>query len=126
MFEDDRDERFPPRDQLPIPDKPPYTAHVGNLSFDVSENEISDFFSQCDVSNVRLVRDRMEDRPKGFGYVEFNSKEGLIAAMELNGSQLSGRNVRINVAEPRKTPGGFISGFWDGWIDVYDSEGSWR
>lgn len=48
----------------------------------------------------------MEDRPKGFGYVEFNTKEGLIAAMELNGSQLSGRNVRINVAEPRKTPGG--------------------
>lgn len=45
----------------------------------------------------------MEDRPKGFGYVEFNTKEGLIAAIELNGAQLSGRNVRINVAEPRKT-----------------------
>lgn len=55
----------------------------------------------------------MEDRPKGFGYVEFNTKEGLIAAMELNGSQLSGRNVRINVAEPRKTPGVLISGYKD-------------
>lgn len=54
--------------------------------------------------NVRLVRDKMEDRPKGFGYVEFNTRDGLVAAMELNGAQLSGRNVRINVADPRKTP----------------------
>ncbi|KAI5840238.1 hypothetical protein DFP73DRAFT_529321 [Morchella snyderi] len=100
----DREERYP-REQLPIPDKPPFTAHVGNLSFDVSENEISEFFEKCDVSNVRLVRDKMEDRPKGFGYVEFNTKEGLIAAIELNGSQLSGRNVRINVADPPKDRG---------------------
>jgi translation initiation factor 4B len=90
------------RPQLPIPDKPPYTAHVGNLSFDASEGEIEDFFASCNVTNVRLVRDRIEDRPKGFGYVEFGSREGLVAALELNGSQLAGRNVRISVAEPRK------------------------
>lgn len=58
----------------------------------------------------------MEDRPKGFGYVEFNTKEGLIAAMELNGSQLSGRNVRINVAEPRKTPEILIFGYYIRWV----------
>lgn len=101
----DREERHPPREQLPIPDKPPFTAHVGNLSFDVSENEISEFFQKCDVSNVRLVRDKMEDRPKGFGYVEFNTREGLVAAIEMNGSQLSGRNIRINVADPPKDRG---------------------
>ncbi|KAF8542173.1 hypothetical protein BDD12DRAFT_400587 [Trichophaea hybrida] len=98
----DDSERFPARAQLPVPDKPPYTAHVGNLSFDVSEGEISDFFAKCDVSNVRLVRDREQDRPKGFGYVEFNTKEGLVAALDLNGTQLAGRSVRINVAEPPK------------------------
>jgi translation initiation factor 4B len=96
----DRD--FPTRDQLPIPDKPPYTAHIGNLSFDATEGEISDFFGSCEVTNVRLVRDRETDRPKGFGYVEFGSKEGLIKALDLNSSQLAGRNVRISVAEPRK------------------------
>lgn len=58
--------------------------------------------------NVRLVRDKIEDRPKGFGYVEFNTRDGLVAAMELNGAQLSGRNVRINVAEPRKASGSLI------------------
>lgn len=90
------------RAQLPIPEKGPWTAHVGNLSFDASENEINDFFASCEVTNVRLVRDRLEDRPKGFGYVEFGSKEGLVAALALNGEPLAGRSVRINVAEPRK------------------------
>ena len=85
-----------------MPDRPPYTAHIGNLSFDVTEEEISDFFATCEVSSVRLVRDREQDRPKGFGYVEFESKNGLLAALELGGSQLAGRGVRINVAEPRK------------------------
>lgn len=44
----------------------------------------------------------MEDRPKGFGYVEFESVEGLKKALELNNEQLAGRKVRISIAEPRK------------------------
>jgi len=91
------------RPDLPLPTKPPYTAHVGNLSFDANEGEISDFFSECSVSNVRLVRDKMEDRPKGFGYVEFETVEGLKKALELNNEQLAGRKVRISIAEPRKS-----------------------
>jgi translation initiation factor 4B len=101
----DDSDRFQARAQVPVPDRPPFTAHVGNLSFDVTEGEISDFFATCDVSNVRLVRDREQDRPKGFGYVEFNTREGLVAALDLNGSQLAGRNVRISVAEPPKDRG---------------------
>ncbi|KAA8899767.1 hypothetical protein FN846DRAFT_169112 [Sphaerosporella brunnea] len=101
----DDGDRFPARAAVPIPDHPPYTAHVGNLSFDVTEGEISDFFASCEVSNVRLVRDREQDRPKGFGYVEFSTRDGLLAALELNGKQLAGRNVRISVAEPAKDRG---------------------
>lgn len=97
----EREDRYPPRETLPVPDKPPYTAHIGNLSYESTEAEIAEFFASCEVANVRLVRDRMEDRPKGFGYVEFSTREGLIAALELNGLNLSGRNIRINVAEPR-------------------------
>jgi RNA recognition motif-containing protein len=108
----DDSDRFPARATVPVPDRPPFTAHVGNLSFDVTEGEISDFFASCDVSNVRLVRDRENDRPKGFGYVEFNSKDGLLRALDLNGSQLAGRNVRVNVAEPRRLPWSIHYGMW--------------
>ncbi|KAF3923283.1 hypothetical protein ABW21_db0202067 [Orbilia brochopaga] len=96
--DDDRYRRV----DLPLPTKPPYTAHVGNLSFDATEEDISIYFSECEISSVRLVRDRNIDRPKGFGYVEFHSLEGLKKALELNNGQLAGRNVRVSVADPPK------------------------
>lgn len=98
----DREERYSRRPDLPLPTKPPFTAHVGNLSFEASEDDISNFFAQCDISNVRLVRDRIGDRPKGFGYVEFHTLDGLKKALELNNGYIAGRNVRISVADPRK------------------------
>ncbi|KAJ6260477.1 hypothetical protein Dda_4703 [Drechslerella dactyloides] len=98
----DREERYPRRVDLPLPTKPPFTAHVGNLSFDATEEDISMYFQECNISSVRLVRDRNIDRPKGFGYVEFHTLEGLKKALDLNNGQLAGRNVRISVADPPK------------------------
>lgn len=90
-----------PRDALPFPSKPPYTAHLGNLSFDVTSSDISDFFADCAVTNVRIVEDKLDHKPKGFGYVEFGTPEGLKKALELSNAQFQGRNIRISVAEPR-------------------------
>lgn len=86
-----------------MPSKPPYTAHLGNLSFDVTSGDIEGFFAACAVTSVRIVEDKLERKPKGFGYVEFGTLEGLKKALELNGTQFQGRNVRISVAEPRKS-----------------------
>lgn len=52
--------------------------------------------------NVRLIRDRIEDRPKGYGFVEYATLDGLVKALGFDGTQLGGRPVRIGVAEPRK------------------------
>ncbi|KAF2706060.1 hypothetical protein K504DRAFT_471472 [Pleomassaria siparia CBS 279.74] len=90
------------RDALPLPTKPPYTAHLGNLSFDATEGDIGDFFGDCQVTNVRIVEDKLEMKPKGFGYVEFGSLDGLKKALELSGTQFQGRNIRVSVAEPPK------------------------
>lgn len=43
----------------------------------------------------------MENKPKGFGYAEFGSLEGLKQALTLSGTQFQGRNIRISVADPR-------------------------
>jgi translation initiation factor 4B len=88
---------------LPLPTKPPYTAHVGNLAFDVTDSEVSDFFKDCAVTNVRIVMDRLEGKPKGFGYVEYGTLDGLKEALKLNNTQFAGRNIRVSVAEPRKS-----------------------
>ncbi|KAG5440454.1 hypothetical protein PCK2_000482, partial [Pneumocystis canis] len=46
------------------------------------------------------MRDEIDDRPKGFGYVEFTNLQALMNAISLNGKTLSGRAIKISVAEP--------------------------
>lgn len=96
------DRGYAVREQLPLPSKPPYTAHLGNLSFDATEGDVQDFFSGCDVAHVRIVEDKLERKPKGFGYVEFSTLDGLKKALELSGTPFQGRNVRVSVADPPK------------------------
>ncbi|KAG5439392.1 hypothetical protein PCANB_001966 [Pneumocystis canis] len=98
----DRDQLYHSVDrvQMLLPKKPPYTAHVGNLSFNITESEITDFFGEPFVTNIRLMRDEIDDRPKGFGYVEFTDLQALMNAISLNGKTLSGRAIKISVAEP--------------------------
>jgi RNA recognition motif-containing protein len=43
---------FPPREDLPLPTQPPYTAFVGNLAFDLAEPELEQFFSPLKVSSI--------------------------------------------------------------------------
>ena len=86
-----------------MPDKPPYTAHLGNLAFDVTESDIRSFLGDCEVTNVRIVEDKLDQKPKGFGYVEFATVDGLKKALTLTESQFMGRNIRVSVAEPRKS-----------------------
>lgn len=96
---------YQPREQLPLPDAPPYTAHLGNLSFDVVSADIEDFFGEASkVTSVRLVEDKIDRKPKGFGYVEFETLDGLKNALNLNGTSFQGRSIKISVADPRMLP----------------------
>ncbi|KAK3070264.1 Eukaryotic translation initiation factor 4B [Teratosphaeriaceae sp. CCFEE 6253] len=94
--------RFNDREQLPFPTRPPYTAHLGNLAYDVSQTEIEGFLSDCQVTSVRIVEDKFDHKPKGFGYVEFSTPEGLKAALAKSESSFMGRNIKISIAEPPK------------------------
>lgn len=73
------------------------------MSFDATEGDISDFFVGCDVTSVRIVEDKLERKPKGFGYAEFATLDGLKKALDANNTQFQGRNIRVSVAEPRKS-----------------------
>ena len=96
------DRGYSQRESLPLPTKPPYTVHLGNMSFDATEGDIQDFFSGCSVTSVRIVEDKLDRKPKGFGYAEFATIEGLKKALDFSGTQFQGRNLRVTVAEPRE------------------------
>lgn len=101
--------RYPPREELPLPTQPPFTAFVGNLSFEATELDVQDFFAPLSTTSVRLVNGH-DGRPKGFGYVEFATLDDLKEGLARSTSQMNGRNVRVSVAEARDAKGaGFNS-----------------
>ncbi|KAI9510718.1 hypothetical protein F5148DRAFT_1281589 [Russula earlei] len=110
---------FPPREDLPLPTQPPYTAFVGNLAFDLTEHDLESFFDGLKTKSVKVIRDR-DERPKGFGYVEFEDLEDLKGALTKTGSALAGRTVRVSVAEPPKERAGF------GGLEDPKFSGEWR
>ena len=83
--------------------------YVGNLSFDVIENDLQDMFAQHGpVTEVNLIMDKVSGRPRGFAFVSMATKEGAEAAiLALNGKQVQGRALTVNEARPREErPGG--------------------
>ena len=82
---------------------------VGNLSFNTTENDLQDAFAaHGTVVEANLMMDRMTGRPRGFGFVTMSSPEEAEKAIQaLNGAQIDGRALTVNVARPREErPGG--------------------
>ncbi len=83
---------------------------VGTLSFNTTQNDLQDAFSaHGTVTEVNLMMDRETGRPRGFGFVTMSTaEEAQNAIAALNGKQLDGRELTVNVAKPReeRAPGG--------------------
>src|SRR5258705_9084095 len=77
---------------------------VGNLSFDVIENDLQDLLSQHGpVNEVNVIMDKMTGRARGFAFVTMSTQEGANAAIEaLNGKDWKGRALTVNEARPRE------------------------
>jgi len=86
--------------------------YVGNLSFQTSEDELRDLFSQHgDVASVSLVMDRETGRPRGFGFVEMpDDGQAQAAITAINGQNFMGRDLTVNEARPKTGGGGFGGG----------------
>ncbi len=77
--------------------------YVGNLSFNVTEDELKGVFAEFgEVVSVNVITDRYTGKSKGFGFIEMpNQAEAETAIKELNESPLKDRNIIVNQARPR-------------------------
>jgi RNA recognition motif-containing protein len=77
---------------------------VGNLSFNVTENDLNDAFAAFGtVTETNLMMDRTTGRPRGFGFVTMGTPEEAQKAIEaMNGKEMDGRALTVNVARPRE------------------------
>lgn len=82
--------------------------YVGNLSYDITENDLQDLFSKHGpVTEVAIMQDRATGRARGFGFVTMATPEGAQAAIAaLNGTQAQGRALTVNEARPREERSG--------------------
>jgi cold-inducible RNA-binding protein len=76
---------------------------VGSLSFDATEEDLKQSFSQAGtVVSTFIPVDKMTGRKRGFGFVEMATNEEAAKAIEmLNGTEIHGRPVALNEAQPK-------------------------
>jgi len=77
--------------------------YVGNLPYNVTEEELKEAFSKFgEVSSVNVITDKYSGQSKGFGFVEMEkNSEAEEAIKALNESSLKGRDIKVNQAKPR-------------------------
>lgn len=77
---------------------------VGNLSFQTTENDLQDAFSLHGVVvETVIMLDRATGRPRGFGFITMGTPEEAQKAIEaMNGVELDGRSLTVNLARPRE------------------------
>ena len=81
--------------------------YLGNLAFDVTEEDLRDVLGQHGpVNEINVIMDKETGRPRGFAFATMNTAEGAKAAIEaLNGKDWKGRALTVNEARPREDRG---------------------
>ena len=76
---------------------------IGNLNWAVTDDQLRDLFSQAGtVTDAVVIKDRMNNRSKGFGFVQMSTEEEANKAVEMfNGQELDGRELVVNIARPK-------------------------
>ena len=90
--------------------------YVSNLSFNVQDEDLKDFFAEYgEVSSAKVITDKFTGKSRGFGFVEMSDDEAAKKAIaELDQATVEGRNIRVMEAKPKeekpqRSGGGFRS-----------------
>ena len=78
--------------------------YVGNISHSVTDDDLRKSFEEFgEVSSANVIKDKFTGDSRGFGFVEMeNEEQGQSAISSLDGTELKGRSLTVNVARPRK------------------------
>lgn len=87
---------------VPVPDRPPWCAYVGNLPFTATEADVRALFGTLSIepTGVRLPTERGSDKHKGFAYCTFSDAATLVAAIAANGKEVQVRRYAHSSAQP--------------------------
>eukprot|EP00472_Partenskyella_glossopodia_P002547 CAMPEP_0197536260 /NCGR_PEP_ID=MMETSP1318-20131121/53435_1 /TAXON_ID=552666 /ORGANISM="Partenskyella glossopodia, Strain RCC365" /LENGTH=417 /DNA_ID=CAMNT_0043094105 /DNA_START=35 /DNA_END=1288 /DNA_ORIENTATION=- len=90
------------KEPSPRPEGGTTTVFVGNLSFNIDDDQMRDFAKGCgEIYKIRWLSDRESGQFKGCGFIDFDAVESVDNFVKKNGESLMGRNIRIDYATPR-------------------------
>jgi RNA recognition motif-containing protein len=77
---------------------------VSNLSFNVTDEDLNDFFAEYgEVTSAKVIKDKFTQQSRGFGFVEMSDDDQARKAIqELDGGMVEGRAIRVSEARPRE------------------------
>jgi RNA recognition motif-containing protein len=83
--------------------------YVGNLAWSMTNEDLAALFEQFGaVTSAKILTDKFSGRSKGFAFVEMeNAEEAQAAISQLNDTDVQGRKIVVNEAQPKKDDGGF-------------------
>ncbi len=82
----------------------PVQIYVGNLTYNMTEDSLRELFAPFgEVLSAKIIKDRLTDRSRGFGFVEMENKDEAESAIQkIDGNEVEGRNMKVNLARPRR------------------------
>jgi RNA recognition motif-containing protein len=82
--------------------------YVGGLSYSTTSETLREYFAQCGtVESAAVITDRFSGQSRGFGFIEMaTAEEAQRAISQLNGTDLDGRKITVNMSNPRPAGGG--------------------
>ena len=83
----------------------PNKIYVGNISYSVTEADLNDIFSKFgQLEEVAIIREKETQRSKGFAFIRFRTAEEAQDSLCLNGTEIMGRMVVVNIAHRGTDP----------------------
>ena len=81
--------------------------YVGNFPYSVDESQLREMFSSFGaIDDIALIKDRETGRSKGFAFITFATQQAAETALSLNGKDIEGRSLKVNMAQERESRGG--------------------
>lgn len=102
--------------------------YVGNLSWSMTDDDLLNLFTQFgSVTSAKILKDKMNGRSKGFGFVEMEDTEAAKTAIaNLNETEVQGRKLIVNESQPRtEGEGGFKKRSFGGGGGGYKKSGGY-
>lgn len=80
---------------------------VGNLPFKISTSELQGMFETYgEIEDIVIITDRESGRSKGFGFITFANQKDAEKALAMDGKEVQGRPVRVNIAKEKEKESG--------------------